>query len=160
MTGRKTPWSDAEIMALRAGCGRAPAEEIARRLNRTRAAVYGKIRQLGLSPPRWGVWSADEAAELRCLRRRGLTFGRIAQIMGRTEGAVYAAAGRLRLHAPGRDVARGSLEPEIEARVRLYAADVRRGRPIKFVHQDVRLAEVGQLGRGDSEARRTEECLA
>jgi hypothetical protein len=79
------------------------------------------------------------------MRRRGANFAEIAAALGRTEGAVHSRAVRLRVHHPGPCRTGGPLDPEIEARVVRYAADVEAGRRIRFVHMDVRLAEGGRL---------------
>jgi hypothetical protein len=71
------------------------AAEVAKRLNRSMTAVYGRAARLGLKKNR--LWTHEEEVELRSQWESGTSVRSIARLLDRKPGAVFERAKHLQL---------------------------------------------------------------
>jgi DNA-binding CsgD family transcriptional regulator len=154
MSGR--PWSVRDVGYLRRQYGRATVREIARRLDRSRRAVYLAVIRLGLQRHRWATMTPAREATIRRMNALGHPDTDIARRLGLLRETVGGWRRRLGLLSQGRSalvrcrvavttarqLRAAGCQSLAELRAAVYATRARRlGWPIELRWRAVQIVE-------------------
>ena len=95
-------WTEADIATLREHYGKMPMDELATKMNRTKASLFTRANVLGLVHGYQRAWSDEERRAVRLAHAHGIAFPDLVAALGRNYAGVYKFVEKQGLRFPRR----------------------------------------------------------